>query len=119
MDNEASPPSIKSRRRYSRAFKEQVLTESAQPGASVAGVAIRHGLNPNMVHKWRHARRQASKDAFVQLPAPPSSVAPVCTGPDAVTTLRMEIPTPRGTVIVHWPLHAIQQSAAWIRELTQ
>jgi transposase len=45
------------RRRHSKELKEQVLAECAQPGASVAGVALAHGINANDVRKWR---RQAS-----------------------------------------------------------
>ncbi|MGB0867179.1 MAG: transposase [Granulosicoccaceae bacterium] len=49
MDNKASPPeTIKRRRKYTREFKQRALTESCQPGASLASVAVRYGLNPNM-----------------------------------------------------------------------
>jgi transposase len=49
------------RRSFGRAFKRQVVEETLVPGASVSGVALRHGLNNNMVFKWRRAylRRQA------------------------------------------------------------
>ncbi len=40
------------RRVHSGEFKAQVLSECRQPGASVAAVAIAHGLNPNVVRKW-------------------------------------------------------------------
>jgi transposase len=46
------------RRRHSAQLKEQVLTECAKPGASVAAVAMAHGLNANVVHKWRRGCRQ-------------------------------------------------------------
>ncbi|MDE1557443.1 transposase, partial [Comamonas aquatica] len=29
------------------------MAECAQPGASVASVALSHGINANVVHKWR------------------------------------------------------------------
>ncbi|URM30960.1 transposase [Pseudomonas frederiksbergensis] len=32
---------------YSKSFKTQVVDECVQPGASVAGVALSHGLNAN------------------------------------------------------------------------
>jgi transposase len=41
------------RRRYSTEFKRQVMAECAKPGASVASVALSHGINANVVHKWR------------------------------------------------------------------
>ncbi|KSD92075.1 hypothetical protein AO906_14350 [Pseudomonas aeruginosa] len=40
------------RRSYPKSFKAQVVEECTQPGASVAGVALSHGLNANLVHKW-------------------------------------------------------------------
>ncbi|MGF1630615.1 MAG: transposase [Kiloniellaceae bacterium] len=41
------------RRNYSKAFKRRVVAETLEPGASVAAVAHRHGLNANMVFLWR------------------------------------------------------------------
>ena len=40
-------------RRHSGEFKAQILSECAQPGASVASVAMSHGINANIVCKWR------------------------------------------------------------------
>jgi transposase len=40
------------RREYSKAFKAQLVAACAQPGASVGGVALSHGLHANMVHRW-------------------------------------------------------------------
>jgi transposase len=41
------------RRRHSAELKARVLGECAQPGASVARVALSRGINANVVHKWR------------------------------------------------------------------
>ena len=41
------------RRRYSAEFKAQILDECSQPAASVSSVALLHGINANVVHKWR------------------------------------------------------------------
>ena len=40
-------------------FKAQVLAECEVPGASVAKVAMSHGINTNVVHGWRKLARQA------------------------------------------------------------
>ena len=48
-----------SRRRYSREFKLQVLAECDGLGASVAKVAMSHGINANIVHRWRLVNRKA------------------------------------------------------------
>ena len=41
------------RRRHADELKARVLAACAEPGASVAAVAQAHGLNANLVHKWR------------------------------------------------------------------
>ena len=40
------------RRFYSPEFKAQVRQECHRSGASVAGVALSHGINANIVHRW-------------------------------------------------------------------
>ena len=40
---------VRSRRRHAAQLKEQVLAECAEPGASVAAVALARGLNANLV----------------------------------------------------------------------
>ncbi|MCA6218565.1 transposase [Ideonella sp. B7] len=39
------------RRRYSAAMKALVVAACDQPGASVAKVAMAHGINANVVHR--------------------------------------------------------------------
>ncbi|WP_122284560.1 IS3 family transposase, partial [Pseudomonas syringae group genomosp. 3] len=61
------------RRSYSKPFKAQVIQECAQPGASIASVALSHGLNANLVHKWIRLQTQNStalQPAFVPLHMP-------------------------------------------------
>nr|WP_241229140.1 transposase [Pseudomonas syringae] len=48
------------RRSYSKSFKDQVIQECAQPGASIASIALSHGLNFNLVHKWIRLQTQNS-----------------------------------------------------------
>ncbi|MBK7615624.1 MAG: transposase [Burkholderiales bacterium] len=110
------------RRRYSKDVKAQVVAECGAPGASVAKVAMAHGINANIVHSWRKQARQdagavVSKSADfiavtvepVQLPAP---------APDA-TERDIEIELRRGAVTmkITWPVSAAADLAAWTREL--
>ncbi|EAQ97011.1 transposase [Congregibacter litoralis] len=108
-----SAPIKQRRRRYPPEFKEQVLRECEQPGASVAGVAVSHGLNPNLVHNWRRTHNILAPSGFVQLPAPGPVVE---TSP---TIVRIDVPTPKGTLVVHWPLSEMPQSVTWLRALTR
>ena len=77
----------RARRRHSAEFKRQVLAECAQPGNSVAGVALAHRINANLVQKWRRQARgggggvQRVDATFVpvavsSVAAPTSPVAP-------------------------------------------
>lgn len=39
-------------------FKASVLEQCLLPRASLAGIALGHGINPNMVHWWIREERQ-------------------------------------------------------------
>jgi transposase len=54
------------RRQYSAQFNAQVVRESRALGASVAAVALSHGINANIVHRWRH---EHAAGALVTQPA--------------------------------------------------
>lgn len=45
------------RQQYSHTFKRQIVEQSLIPNASVAAVAQRHGVNANLLHKWRSRYR--------------------------------------------------------------
>ena len=53
---------VRRRRSFRREFKRQVVEETLVPGASVSGICLRHGLNSDMVFKWRgqYLREQRS-----------------------------------------------------------
>ena len=51
MANEAIAQRPK-RRYYSPELKTQVVAQCQVSGASVAGVALAHGINANIVHRW-------------------------------------------------------------------
>jgi transposase len=44
------------RRRHNEEFKARVLADCDEPGASISGVALAHGLNANLVRQWRAGR---------------------------------------------------------------
>jgi len=56
------------RRRFSKEFRREVVQETLAAGASVAGVALRHRLNANLVFTWRR------KLLPTLVPAPAKSV---------------------------------------------
>ena len=114
MESERS----RKRRRYSAELKAQILAECEAPGASVAKVAISHGINANIVHGWRKLSRQgdAAMDV-VQREFVPVAVAPA---PEVRTRdERIEVELRRGTLTmkIAWPMSAAADLAAWTREL--
>ncbi len=107
------------RRKHDAELKAQVIAECAAPGASVASVALAHGLNANLVHRWRrlaegrelgrHVVRQGEE--FVALPI--AATAAAC-APEAI---RIEMRRGPTNVTVTWPSGAAAECAMWLREL--
>lgn len=106
------------RRRYGVELKARILAECDVPGASVAKVAMSHGINANILHGWRKlARRTEAGADGVRREFVPLAIAPV---PDArARNERIEVELRRGalTMKIVWPLSAAADLAAWTREL--
>ena len=100
------------RRRHSAQLKAQVLAECARPDASVAAVAMSHGLNANVVHKWR---RQAGGTASL----PVATFVPVAVKPAVSEEAVIRVELHRGVTAVNvmWPAAAAAECAQWLREL--
>ena len=109
---EAKP---KARRRHDRDLKSRVLAECHTPGASVAKVALDHGLNANLVHKWR---REASRGQG-HVEVPPPQFVPVALPPatDTARDIRIDVRRGQTSITVTWPMAAAADCAVWIREL--
>jgi len=54
---------VERRRRWSEAEKAVLLAETGQPGATVAGVARRHGVAESLLYGWRAVRRAVATAA--------------------------------------------------------
>ena len=100
------------RRRHSAELKAQVLSECAQRGASVASVAMSHGINANIVHKWR--RLEGAVPLPVASFVPVVLPAPTCPAP---ADIRMELRRGATSMTINWPVAAAGECAAWMREL--
>lgn len=115
-------PSTQPRRRYSAELKQQILAQCAQPGASVASVARSHGINANVVHKWRSTSQTPASSAptaptaaqphpaFIPLALPTSTAA-------SSSTICIELHRGDTRVTLTWPLAAAADCAAWLRAL--
>ena len=104
----------KGRRRHSAEFKREVLARCEEPGVSVAAVALAHGINANLVHKWRRQARPAERGGASFIPVKlHEPVRPVtAAGPGCI-----EIQLRRGgtAVQVRWPVSAASGCADWLR----
>ena len=131
------------RRQYSAQLKSQVVGECEVPGASVARVAMAHGINANVVHSWRQIARTTLRSTgtallptttptpthFVPLVLPsvvkppqhsvPHSSAALAPAPASLTAHHIEVELHRGTTTLKlkWPATACAQLGAWTREV--
>jgi len=65
--------SRKGRPNYSIDFKRQLAAQACEPSVSVAKLALKHGINANMLFKWRRQYRAgrfgtAAEDAALSVP---------------------------------------------------
>lgn len=121
----------RTRREHSGELKARILAECELPGASVARVAMAHGVNANLVHGWRKRERelQAVAASAVQAQAPraqahasPMPFVPLAipaTTPPVDERIQLELRRGAVTMKVSWPLSAASHCAAWVRELLQ
>jgi transposase len=79
------------KRRHSAAFKRKLVKLTEQPGASVAAIALAHGVNANLLFKWRRA--QFSRPARVR-PVTQAVLLPVTMDPLPPASAVIELPAP-------------------------
>jgi transposase len=103
-----------SRRRYGAELKQHILAQCAEPGASVAGIAMAHGINANVVHKWRRLASGALPAVATPAFVPVSLPAATCT---PASDIRIELRRGATQITLSWPLAAADQCAVWLREL--
>lgn len=132
------------RRRHSDELKAKVLAACDEPGASISGVALAHGLNANLVRKWRSGRgaklagtaitpapaRLAATPlgttlefVAIEMPAPPKPAARAAAEPKAAALTceaLIQIELRRGPLHlnVRWPTAAAGDCRAWLSELS-
>lgn len=76
-----SRESARTRRLHDRTFKDDMVAQSLVPGASVAAIAMKGGINANLLFKWRREHVRA-KGAVAPAGA---ALLPVCVIADVAT----------------------------------
>ena len=111
----------RSRRRHGAEFRAKVLAECRQPGVSISAVALRNGLNANMVRRWlkldgidpEPTASEVSEPAFIAVPMVPEVAA---ASASSKRNIHVEVQRGSTTVSVSWPADAAAECGAWLRE---
>ena len=140
-------PNSTPRRRHDAQIKAKVLAACNEPGASISAVALAHGLNANLVRKWRHGRglkrtdlaTSSSVSAATPMMAAPllaadarflpiemcepahASSAGSASRTDSAArvdpTIDIELRRGPASLGIRWPVSAAGDCAAWLREV--
>ena len=115
------------RRLHSDEFKANAIASVAQPGVSMASVAMSLGINANLLRRWVRdaempsggtAEGKAPKALPGAKPEAPSFVALQLPAPVATTSdIRLEVRRGSTTVVVTWPAALAGECGTWLREL--
>jgi transposase len=115
------------RRLHSDEFKADAVAACQQPGMSMAAVAMRCGVNANLLRRWVRLAETSPAPALARMTTPtasPNSTPPVflplqLPAPAAPTATTINVELRRGTTTINvcWPSHAAAECAAWMREL--
>jgi transposase-like protein len=89
-------------------MKAQIVAQCRQPGVSVAGVALSHGINANVVRKWIRKAERPPEPAFV--PIVPAGV------PGAGRHIELHLTRGDAQATVRWPIHEAAACGSWLRE---
>ena len=139
-------PNSGPRRRHGDEFKAKVVAACDEPGASISGVALAHGLNANLVRKWRSGRGTqrggmaltptaaiqgppallGSTPEFIALEMPATAKAaahaaapPMATAPiGGSSSIQIELRRGPLHLSVRWPTAAAEDCRAWLSELS-
>jgi transposase len=120
------PNGRRRRRLHSDEFKADAVAAVAQPGVSMAAVAMSRGINANLLRRWVRdaeskplkAKAEAVKATVGGAPAPSAFMAVQLPALAASTgEIRLELRRGAMTVVVTWPAASAAECAVWLREL--
>jgi transposase-like protein len=124
-------------RTYTPQFKAALVAMCHKPGVSIAAVAQQHGMNANLLHRWRKEwaqglhRLEGGATTAVATPQTPAFI-PLELSTTAPTTasehpaggastpaadIRIECQRPGMSLTVHWPLSGAAECAQMLGPL--
>ncbi|WP_438397302.1 IS66-like element accessory protein TnpA [Caballeronia sp. DA-9] len=93
----SAPGRPRGSRNYTEEFREMVAAQANDPERSIAEVAQEHGLNANMVAKWRRQRSPSppatllpAQESFLPVQITPSTQHPTITVECGAVRVRFE-----------------------------
>ncbi len=87
MNTPIPAPKGATRRRHDAAFKRKLIDLCYQRGASVAAIALEHGINANLLFKWRRreaassGKRPVNSPVLLPVTLEASQLPSIATGP--------------------------------------
>ena len=117
MQSQEAP---RARRVHSAELKSKVLAECRRPGASVAAVALAHGLNANLLRRWVTQAGSGADEPLRAARTALEAFVPVAIENHAeVAVCNIDVEIKRGpmSVKIQWPMSAAAEFGAWLREL--
>ena len=108
----------RTRRTHPAALKSKILAACAVPGASIARIALVHGINANVVHRWRRIleRRERGPHAKPPVEFMPLRITGASDEP-VPADIRIEVRRAGTTIAISWPVTAASSCSAWLRDL--
>ena len=81
----------RTRRLHDRAFKDELIAQSLVSSASVAAIAMRGGINANLLFKWRreHVRAMAASTPTAAMLLPVCVIPETASPPTVQPTVRI------------------------------
>lgn len=117
-------------RTYTPEFKAELVAACQQPGISIAALASSHAMNANVLHRWikeheRSGRHQlvgpdpsapavaSSAPAFIPLKLSPVIHESKVSELPEITEFKVELRKGPLSMIVTWPLSAVDDFTQW------
>jgi transposase len=69
-DKPVSAKPVRTRRTYPKELKSIIVSECLAGTRSVASIALEHGINANLVHKWIRLSRESATPTMVPVTPP-------------------------------------------------
>lgn len=116
-------------RTYTRQFKAEIVAACQPPGASIAALALRHGMNANVLHRWlkeyarsgRHQMTVSDSSGAVSTSVPTPAFVPVQLPVNATEptppVIKVELRKGVLSMGITWPVSAASDFAQWTAAL--